>query len=350
LKSRDPLTYLSLGLTNVPRPPMVRRRGAMPSASASKPRRRASPYRKSAAAGGLPMASGTSNPVRYFGLQESRTWIATPPWFRDWVEREQRAATLRNWYLGVLDGLLQTEDYARVMQGVTPGVTDDEVSARVVARMKRQAILTRDDPPTAWFLLDEAALRCCIGSPEVMAAQMAQLAAFARLPNVTITLAGPAVSPSPRAPRTWKPPSLARCSRTLKLLRACLPASIRSGTRHFGPQSPWHSSSGWARNGKQLAQEQLLSRQRRGLRRGRLGRGRSGPRHHRPPWARTHVHRGHMASLHQDRQIAAAARFSYGVCLACLHETAQAGVKRGASSDDRGCPVCVTDTRARFSG
>jgi hypothetical protein len=189
------------------------------------------------------MVSGTSNPVRYFGLQvrkarlaagwtlaefgqrtgydpahlgriengkrpatkliaemcdrafperggwfgefyeESRTWIATPPWFRDWVDREQRAVCLRNWYVGVLDGLLQTEDYASVIQGVTPGVTDDEVSARVAARMKRQAILTRDNPATAWFLLDESALRRCVGSPEIMAAQTA---AIARLPSVTI--------------------------------------------------------------------------------------------------------------------------------------------------------------------
>ena len=44
---------------------------------------------------------------------ESRTWIATPPWFRSWVEHEQQAATLRIWQLGVLSGLLQTEDYAR---------------------------------------------------------------------------------------------------------------------------------------------------------------------------------------------------------------------------------------------
>ena len=124
----------------------------------------------------------------WFGefYEESRTWIATPPWFRDWVDREQRAATLRNWYLGVLDGLLQTEDYARAIQAVTPGVTDDEVNARTAARMKRQAILTRDDPPAAWFLLDEGALLRCVGSPGVMAAQMAQLAAIARLPNVTI--------------------------------------------------------------------------------------------------------------------------------------------------------------------
>jgi transcriptional regulator with XRE-family HTH domain len=118
--------------------------------------------------------------------EESRTWIATPPWFRDWVDREQRAATLRNWYLGVLDGLLQTEDYARTIQSVTPGVTDDEVNARVAARLKRQAILTHEDPPTAWFLLDESALHRCVGSPEVMAAQMAQLAAIGRLPNITL--------------------------------------------------------------------------------------------------------------------------------------------------------------------
>jgi hypothetical protein len=65
---------------------------------------------------------------------ESRTWIATPPWFRNWVEHEQRAATLRIWFLGVLTGLLQTEDYARAILAVNPGVTDDEVSARLAAR------------------------------------------------------------------------------------------------------------------------------------------------------------------------------------------------------------------------
>ena len=52
---------------------------------------------------------------------ESRTWIATPPWFRSWIEHEQRAAALRIWQLGVLSGLLQTEDYARAILTVEPG-------------------------------------------------------------------------------------------------------------------------------------------------------------------------------------------------------------------------------------
>ena len=117
---------------------------------------------------------------------ESRTWIATPPWFRSWVEHEQQAATLRIWQLGVLSGLLQTEDYARAILAVEPGVTDDDVNARLTARLKRQALLTRDDPPAAWFLVDEAALSRRIGSPDVMAAQLGHLAGLARLPNVTI--------------------------------------------------------------------------------------------------------------------------------------------------------------------
>ena len=29
--------------------------------------------------------------------QESRQWAATPPWFRNWIEHEQRALTLQVW-------------------------------------------------------------------------------------------------------------------------------------------------------------------------------------------------------------------------------------------------------------
>jgi len=117
---------------------------------------------------------------------ESRTWIATPPWFRSWVEHEQQAATLRIWQLGVLSGLLQTEAYARAILSVEPGVTEEQVRERLAARLARQALLARDDPPAAWFLVDEAALRRCVGSAEVMAAQLAHLGGVARLPNVAI--------------------------------------------------------------------------------------------------------------------------------------------------------------------
>jgi transcriptional regulator with XRE-family HTH domain len=117
---------------------------------------------------------------------ESRTWLATPPWFRSWVEHEQRAASLRISQLIVLSGLLQTEDYARAILAVNPGAADDQIAARLAARLERQALLTREDPPTLWLLVDEAALRRRVGSAEIMAAQLSHLSGVARLPNVTI--------------------------------------------------------------------------------------------------------------------------------------------------------------------
>jgi transcriptional regulator with XRE-family HTH domain len=118
--------------------------------------------------------------------EESRSWIATPPWFRNYVSHEQRARTLRNWFPSLMDGLLQTEEYARKILAVSPGTTEDQVDARLAARLKRQSILTREDAPTAWLLVDEAALRRCVGSPETMAAQMSHVLAVAQLPTITI--------------------------------------------------------------------------------------------------------------------------------------------------------------------
>jgi hypothetical protein len=118
--------------------------------------------------------------------QESRAWLAVPPWFRSWIEHEQHTTVLRSWFPSVLDGLLQTEDYARTLLSLNPGVTADVVAERITARLARQALLTRDEPPTVWFLVDEAALLRCIGSPQIMAAQCAHLLGVASLPNATI--------------------------------------------------------------------------------------------------------------------------------------------------------------------
>jgi hypothetical protein len=121
---------------------------------------------------------------------ESRLWLATPAWFRGWTEHEQRTAVLCDWQPAVVTGLLQTEGYARAVISAGPGVTAEQVSGRLAARMARQAILAREDPPSpaATFLVDIAALRRCTGTAEVMSAQCAHLAGVARLPNITIQL------------------------------------------------------------------------------------------------------------------------------------------------------------------
>ena len=117
---------------------------------------------------------------------ESREWMATPPWFRPWVEHEQSARVLRLWTLSHFSGLVQCEGYAASVLSVAPGVTEEQVAERTAARMARQRVLTRDDPPTVWFLVDEAALYRRAGSPHVMAGQLRHLAAVAALPSVTV--------------------------------------------------------------------------------------------------------------------------------------------------------------------
>jgi transcriptional regulator with XRE-family HTH domain len=116
---------------------------------------------------------------------ESRDW--TPAFLRNWREYEDTSATIRAWSPGVLHGLIQAESYARAVQMTSLAATPEIVSARLQSRMERQRrVLYRDDPPDAWFVVDELSLYRCVGSPEIMAGQMRSLAETARMPNVTV--------------------------------------------------------------------------------------------------------------------------------------------------------------------
>jgi hypothetical protein len=118
-------------------------------------------------------------------FEDSRAW--TPPGFRSWPEYEDKAACLRVWSPGIVHGLLQTEDYARSLLSTLAGATAEAVAARLGNRMERQRrVLYRDDPPSACYVVDHAALYRSVGSAEVMAAQMSHLLAVAALPNVTL--------------------------------------------------------------------------------------------------------------------------------------------------------------------
>ena len=88
---------------------------------------------------------------------------------------------------GTVTGLLQSEDYARAILATFPAVTEDTIATRLAARVERQGrVLARDDPPKAIFLVDELALYRQVGTADVMAGQMRQLAATAAMPHVTV--------------------------------------------------------------------------------------------------------------------------------------------------------------------
>jgi transcriptional regulator with XRE-family HTH domain len=96
-----------------------------------------------------------------------------PAWFRAYVDLESAASLIRTYEGQYIPGLLQTDDYIRaVVHAAHLTDTSDEVGRRVRLRMARQTLLTRDQPPRLWAVIDEAALRRPVGGPEVMRGQL----------------------------------------------------------------------------------------------------------------------------------------------------------------------------------
>lgn len=111
---------------------------------------------------------------------------AFPGWFATWAEYEARASALR-WYESlVVPGMLQTADYARAVLRTRAGSSDEQIEEMVAARLERQDVLDRDDPPTLWVVVDEGVVRRPVGGPAVMGDQLGHLTAMAERPNIVI--------------------------------------------------------------------------------------------------------------------------------------------------------------------
>ncbi|MEU9176743.1 helix-turn-helix transcriptional regulator [Streptomyces sp. NPDC048550] len=95
-----------------------------------------------------------------------------PTWFQAYAEMEARADYISTYQCQLVYGLLQTEDYGRAVLGIDH---PESLDAMVAARMDRQRILTRENPPVLWVVLDEAALHREIGGREVMRNQLGHL-------------------------------------------------------------------------------------------------------------------------------------------------------------------------------
>ena len=89
---------------------------------------------------------------------------AYPAWFREFVEREREATSIREFSALAIPGLLQTADYARELfrAGGQPTATRRSASASH-ARLERQRILDRAKPPMFWVVVDEGVLRRPVG-------------------------------------------------------------------------------------------------------------------------------------------------------------------------------------------
>lgn len=108
-------------------------------------------------------AAGFFSRLRDHGLHRN----AVREWLRDWLSIEQQADMIRWYEPDLVPGLLQTRGYASAL------ITRE---AAVVARLERQQILDRDEPPEVVVIIGEHVLHRRVGSPEVMYEQLATLA------------------------------------------------------------------------------------------------------------------------------------------------------------------------------
>jgi hypothetical protein len=106
------------------------------------------------------------------------------PWSRTFMRLESDAVRLVSWQPLLVPGLLQTSAYTMAVMS-SAGVTGTDARDRVAARLGRQAILARDEPPELHVIMDEMVLRRVLGSRQVMARQLRHLAELAERPNIT---------------------------------------------------------------------------------------------------------------------------------------------------------------------
>ncbi|MER6531911.1 helix-turn-helix transcriptional regulator [Streptomyces sp. NPDC001508] len=95
-----------------------------------------------------------------------------PTWFQPYAAMESEATNISTFQAQVVYGLLQTEKYARAVLGAPePGHLDELVAAR----LERQRLLQKEQPPLLWVVLDEAVLYRPMGGREVMREQLTHL-------------------------------------------------------------------------------------------------------------------------------------------------------------------------------
>lgn len=106
-----------------------------------------------------------------------------------YVELESEATKVSTFKIDLVDGLLQTAEYAAaVVRANLPLASDELVRRRVDARASRQERLTGDNPIHVVSVLAEGALRTRVGGAAVMRRQLEWLLELGELPTVDLRI------------------------------------------------------------------------------------------------------------------------------------------------------------------
>lgn len=110
-----------------------------------------------------------------------------PEFAEKYIAAEKKAEFLHLWALLMIPGPLQTREYAYAMY-VTVGMDEDEAAEKADARIDRQAVLERPEPPHVTAVIHESVLHCLVGSPEIMIAQLTRLLEWSQRRDITIQI------------------------------------------------------------------------------------------------------------------------------------------------------------------
>lgn len=110
-----------------------------------------------------------------------------PKKVRDLAKLEADMVELGSYSNEVVDGLLQTEAYARALyQERRPAFTEEQVDRLVAARVARQSVFDRRPAPLLTFVQEEATLRRPTGGRNVLRQQLEHLLELSMLRHVEI--------------------------------------------------------------------------------------------------------------------------------------------------------------------
>jgi transcriptional regulator with XRE-family HTH domain len=105
--------------------------------------------------------------------------------FEKYALAEEKAAFLRMWGLLLIPGPLQIREYAHAMF-LKGGLDEEEAAEQTELRVKRHARVDGPDAAHVTVLIYELALHRQVGTPEIMAAQLAHLLDLSGRRNVLI--------------------------------------------------------------------------------------------------------------------------------------------------------------------
>lgn len=132
-------------------------------------------------------AGSSTSWLQQFGNQ-------VPDEMRTLIHHEATARTIASYEPTLVPGLLQTEGYARALIRHAGFITEDKIGHAIDARMARQEVMRRPNPPDCVFFLHEFGLRSQVGSNKIMHEQMLQLVFLTSRPQHQIRVL-PAAEP-----------------------------------------------------------------------------------------------------------------------------------------------------------